>query len=100
MTATGIVLTTQLHHLASLAKWLSVRLRTKWLWVRFPLQSLNDDFVADFVDSPKEGVEQHKKREYLRGVISKSLLRGGKKQWTYERFGKVINKTIDKVYAG
>ena len=26
--------------LASLAKWLSARLRTKWLWVRFPLQSL------------------------------------------------------------
>ena len=26
--------------LASLAKWLSVRLRIKWLWVRIPLQSL------------------------------------------------------------
>ena len=24
----------------SLPKWLSVRLRTKWLWVRIPLQSL------------------------------------------------------------
>ena len=34
------VLTTQLNHLASLAKWLSVCLRTKWLWVRFRLQSL------------------------------------------------------------
>ena len=30
-----------LKHLAKLAKWLSVRLRTKWLWVRVPLQSLN-----------------------------------------------------------
>ena len=35
------VLTAQLNHLASLAKWLSVRLRIKWLWVRVPLQSLN-----------------------------------------------------------
>ena len=26
--------------LASLAKWLSVRLRLKWLWIRVPLQSL------------------------------------------------------------
>ena len=25
--------TRQLNHLAGLAKWLSVRLRTKWLWV-------------------------------------------------------------------
>ena len=29
-----------LNHLASLAKWLSVCLRIKWLWVRIPLQSL------------------------------------------------------------
>ena len=35
------VLTAQLNHLASLANRLSVRLRTKWLWVRIPLQSLN-----------------------------------------------------------
>ena len=34
------VLTTQLHHLASLPKWLNVRLWTKWLWVRVPLQSV------------------------------------------------------------
>ena len=27
--------------LASLAKWLSVRLRTKWFWVRVQLQSLH-----------------------------------------------------------
>ena len=36
------VLATQLNHLkklASLAKWLSVCLRTKWLWVRVQLQS-------------------------------------------------------------
>ena len=28
-----------LNHLAKLAKWLSVRLQTKWLWIRVPLQS-------------------------------------------------------------
>ena len=33
-------LTTQHNHLASLAKWLSVRLQTKWLWVGIPLLSL------------------------------------------------------------
>ena len=31
---------------ASLAKWLSVRLRTNWLWVRVPLQSLILDIQA------------------------------------------------------
>ena len=34
------VFTTQLNHLANLAKWLSVRLQTKWLWIRIPLLSL------------------------------------------------------------
>ena len=29
-----------INHLASLAKWLIVRLRSKWLWVQIPLQSL------------------------------------------------------------
>ena len=33
------VLTTQPNDLASFAKWFNVRLRTKWLWVRIPLQS-------------------------------------------------------------
>ena len=39
------LLTTQLNYLASLAKWLSVRLRTKWLWVRIQLQSLKLQFL-------------------------------------------------------
>ena len=34
------LLTRQPNHLASLAKWLSVRLRIKWMWVRVPLQSV------------------------------------------------------------
>ena len=34
------VLRTQLNHLASLAKWMSVRLRTRWFRVRLQLQSL------------------------------------------------------------
>ena len=34
------VLTTQPNHLASLAKWLRICLRIKWLWVQIPLLSL------------------------------------------------------------
>ena len=30
----------------SYAKWLSVRLRTKWLWVRIPLQSLKISYIV------------------------------------------------------
>ena len=35
------VLTRQLNYSASLAKWLSIRLPSKWLWLRVPFQSLN-----------------------------------------------------------
>ena len=40
------VLATQLNHLASLAKWLSVCLRTKWLSVQVLLQSLKNDSLC------------------------------------------------------
>ena len=31
----------------------------------------NDEFFGDIVDTPKEGIEQHKKREFLKSVIDK-----------------------------
>ena len=40
------VLATQLNHLASLAKWLSACLWSKWLWVRVLLQSLKNDSLC------------------------------------------------------
>ena len=30
----------------------------------------NDEFFADTVYTPKEGVEQHRKRKYLKNAIS------------------------------
>ena len=44
---------------------------------------LNDnEFFGDVVDTPKEDIEQHKKREELKSVIDKGKL--GHK-WTYKR---------------
>ena len=31
----------------------------------------NDDFFGDSVDTPKDGIEQHKKRECLKSLTSK-----------------------------
>ena len=44
-------------------------------------------FLADTIDTPKEGIGQHKKREYVKGTITKGKLKK-KKQW---------DKTINKV---
>ena len=40
-TQNHLVLKRTLNHLAKVAKWLSVRLKTKWFWFRVQLQSLN-----------------------------------------------------------
>ena len=59
----------------------------------------DDDFFGDTVDTPKEGIEQHRKRECLKSVISKgkAYLLGSK--WTQENVDKASDETINKTYA-
>ena len=58
----------------------------------------DDDFFGDVVDTSKEGIEQHKKRESLKSVIDKGKghLLG---KWTHERVDKASDETINKSYA-
>ena len=83
-----------------------VLLRVGW-WFRLVIKTvadieniLNDyDFFGDTVDTPKEGIEQHKKWECLTRVISrrKACLLG--REWTQEKVGKSRYETTDKIYA-
>ena len=56
-------------------------------------------FFGDIVDTPKEGIEQHRKRECLKSVLGKgkAYLLGGK--WTHEKVGKASDETINKTYT-
>ena len=57
---------------------------------------LNDnEFFGDVVDTPKEGIEQHKKRKHLKSAIDKGKLH----KWTHERVDKASNETLNKTYA-
>ena len=60
----------------------------------------DDDFFGDAVDTPKEGIELHKKRECLKSVMDKGKghLLGGSK-WTHERVDKASDETINKKYT-
>ena len=60
---------------------------------------IDGDFFGDTADTTKEGIEQHKKRERLKSVISKGkpYLLGSK--WTQEKVDKASDKTINKTYA-
>ena len=51
---------------------------------------------GDVVDTPKEGTEQHKKREELKSIIGKGKL--GHK-WAHEMVDKASNEVIHKTYA-
>ena len=59
----------------------------------------DDDFFGDIVDTPKEGIMQHKKRECSKSIIGsgKAYLLGPK--WTQERVGKGSDETINQTYA-
>ena len=59
----------------------------------------DDDFFGDTVDTPKEGVEQHRKQECLKIAIGncKVFLLGRK--WKHEKLDKASNETINKTYA-
>ena len=77
-----------------------------FIWYRFRYlikamadveNTLNDDeFFGDIVDIPKEGIEQHKKRECLKGAIDKGQL--GHK-WTHGRVDNASDETINKTYT-
>ena len=58
----------------------------------------DDDFFGDIIDTPKEGIEQHKQLECLKSVIDKGKghLLG---KWTHERVDKASDETINKKYA-
>ena len=60
--------------------------------------TLNDDF-DDVVDTPKEGIEQHKKREELKSVIDKGKPHLLGHKWTHGRVDKASDEIINKTYA-
>ena len=61
--------------------------------------SNDDDFFGDIVDTPKEGIEQNRKRECLKSVIDKGKAHLLGHQWTHRRVDKGSDETINETYA-
>ena len=58
---------------------------------------LNDnEFFGDVVDTPKEGIEQYKKREELKDAVDKGKL---EHKWTHGRVDKASDEIINKTYV-
>ena len=61
---------------------------------------LNDnDFFADFVDTPKKGNDQHKKPEELNSVIEKGKEHLLGHKFTHGRMDQASDEIINKTYA-
>ena len=59
----------------------------------------DDDFFGDVVYTPKEDIEQHKKRECLKSVIDKGKAHLLGHKWTHGRVDKASDEIINKTYA-
>ena len=59
----------------------------------------DDDFFGNVVDTPKEGIEQHKKREEIKSVIDKGKEHLLGHTWTYGRVDKASDEVINKTYV-
>ena len=60
--------------------------------------SNDDEFFGDIVDTPKEGIYQHRKRGCLKSAIGsgKAYLLGRK--WRRKKVNKASDETINKTY--
>ena len=59
----------------------------------------DDDFFGDAVETPKEGIGQHKKREELKSAIDKGKKHLLGDKWTHGRVDKASDEIINKTYA-
>ena len=48
----------------------------------------DDEFFGDVVDTPKEGIKQHKRWECLKSIIDKGKAHLLRNKWTHERVDK------------
>ena len=68
-----------------------------WWRFRYLIKAMADvESLAGTADTPKEGIEQHKKREYLKSNISKGKILGGKNNGHMK---ETSDETISKTYA-
>ena len=59
----------------------------------------NDEFFGNIVDTPKEGIEQHKKREELESVIDKGKAHLLGQKWTHGTVEKASDEIINKTHV-
>ena len=72
-----------------------------WLFFQFrPIIKIMTEFnFFDAVDTPKEGVENREKREFLKDLITQGKKLPVKKPWTVEHIDQASNREVEKLHS-
>ena len=72
-----------------------------WLFFQFrPIIKIMTEFnFFDEVDTPREGVENRAKREFLKELITQGKKLPGKKPWTVELIDQASNEEVEKLHS-
>ena len=63
------------------------------------IKIMTDFNFFDEVDTPKEGMENHEKREFLKELITQGKKLPGKKPWTVELIDQASNEEVEKLHS-
>ena len=72
-----------------------------WLFFQFrPVIKIMTEFTfLDEVDTPREGVENREKREFLKDLIAQGKKLPDKKLWTVELMDQARNEEVEKLHS-
>ena len=72
-----------------------------WLFFQFrPIIKIMTEFsFFDEVYTPREGVENREKREFLKELITQGKKLPGKKPWTVELIDQATNEEVEKLHS-
>ena len=60
---------------------------------------MTEFIFIDEVDTPKEGMENREKREFLKELITQGKKLPGKKPWTVELIDQASNEEVEKLHS-
>ena len=67
--------------------------------LRLIIKIMTEFNFFDELDTPREGVENREKREFLKDLITQSKKLPGKKPWTVELIDQASNEEVEKLHS-
>ena len=86
-------------HLYAIVFWFHLVLLRVFFQFRPIIKIITEFNFFDEVDTPKEGVENREKCEFLKDLIAQGKKLPGKKLWTVELMDQASNEEVEKLHS-